>query len=311
MIFIGSKALSRFNLLCDRTPKDSDIICTVEEADNFVNSLTKINDIIKIKKDEYCYHFRSKTYGFVELFLAKKEENNALMDYYIKYNNDYEYAPLEMLYSLKLSHIHFPTKIEKFEKHVKDLCLLHKAVNGIDVIPEITKKYFIETENRLGKLRTPKLAKTSKDFFEQSKDYVQSVFIHDSIHIAVAHKEKPMYEYMQPDSNSAYCSEKMWNNFTHLEKMQCVLEEAYVIALERKILPLIYGKTNKYITAEDAIRWSLMRICTNLCSGWFRHFATTNYTEIYNMYNKDYVHDFLVKVDQGLVKEATTSLILK
>ncbi len=76
-----------------------------------------------------------------------------------------------------------------------------------------------------------------------------------------------MYEYMQPDSNSAYCSEKMWNNFTHLEKMQCVLEEAYVIALERKILPVIYGKIyGKTFSFADFTE----RVCTfalnTLCS---------------------------------------------
>ena len=59
----------------------------------------------------------------------------------------------------------------------------------------------------------------------------------------------------------------------------------------------------KYISSKEAFEWALMRVCTNLCGGWFREHATNNYLQINDMYNKDYVEDFLGKYDKGLIKK--------
>lgn len=179
MLVVGSTAL-RQHVPSTRHPKDLDIICTIEEADEYVRSLGHVDSI---RKDEYCYHI-VKDRKSIELFLAR--EGSALMDYLYMYDDILEYAPLNVLYSMKLSHIHYPTKMHRFEKHVRDLCVIHEMVGGMDVLKDITQKLVVETEARLGKIRTPKLTKSSKDFFEQSKNRVVSVFIHDSIHRAMA-----------------------------------------------------------------------------------------------------------------------------
>ena len=102
----------------------------------------------------------------------------------------------------------------------------------------------------------------------------------------------------------------MWEAMTRDQKIKCVLEEAYVIALERKVLPLMYGHTNVYTSSRDAFRCALMRICTNLCSGWFREFATTNYVDIFAAHNPRYVEDFMEKVDRGMVQEASDGRLI-
>ena len=117
------------------------------------------------------------------------------------------------------------------------------------------------------------LNKSTKNFFDQSNGYVKSYFIHDDIHRVMSHYDRPIYERMQKDKSLAKCERDMWNDFTFEEKCKCVLEEAYVIALERKVLPMLFGGS-RYTNAQEAFDWSLMRICTNLCSGWFRLFAT-------------------------------------
>jgi len=84
--------------------------------------------------------------------------------------------------------------------------------------------------------------------------------------------------------------------------VKCVLEESYVIALERKIIPMLNG-ISEPISSKDAFNWSLMRICTTLCSGWFREFATDNWSKIINFYDKNYVLKFLEAESKGLIKK--------
>ena len=105
---------------------------------------------------------------------------------------------------------------------------------------------------------------------------------------------------MLESKDSVKCLKKKWDEFSFEDKCKCVLEEAYVIALERKILPGIFGG-KKFYNFEQGIEYSLMRICTTLCSGWFRKFATDNYIRIYEMYNRNYVEDFLKKYELGLI----------
>jgi hypothetical protein len=216
----------------------------------------------------------------------------------MEYDNVSLFASPEVLFSLKKSHINFPIK---FNKHIEDYTLLYNHFNGIDYLDDLTKLNFKETEERLGKLKTPSLNKSVKEFFGQSDGYVKSHFVHDDIHRVMAHYDKPLYEMMQVDKNLAKCEKDMWNLFTFEDKCKCVLEEAYVIALERRIIPMIFGGGRGY-TSEEALDWALMRICTTLCSGWFRNFATNNYYDIKKLSNKNYVEKFLTEYENGNIK---------
>jgi galactose-1-phosphate uridylyltransferase len=213
------------------------------------------------------------------------------------------FASPEVLFSLKRSHINFPIR---FNKHIEDYTLLYNHFDGIDYLDDITKINFKETEDRLGKLKTPSLNKSVEEFFGQSNGYVKSYFVHDDIHKAMAHYHKPLYEMMQVDKNLAKCEKDMWNLFTFEDKCKCVLEEAYVIALERRIIPMIFGGGKGY-TSEEALDWALMRICTTLCSGWFRKFATNNYYGIKKLVNKNYVEKFLTEYENGNITRQTSN----
>ena len=117
----------------------------------------------------------------------------------------------------------------------------------------------------------------------------------------MAHYEKPLYEKMQESLTNVKCEKYLWDKLTFDDKCKCVLEEAYSIALERKVIPGIFGG-GIWINSDDALKWALMRICTNLCSGWFREFATNNYYEILNFSNPDYVKLFLKRYKDGYIK---------
>ena len=107
---------------------------------------------------------------------------------------------------------------------------------------------------------------------------------------------------MQPDITIAKCEVSLWNNFSFEDKCKCVLEEAYVIALERKLIPVMFGSSNEFVTPKQALEWSMMRICTTLCGGWFREFATNNYKEIISMSNPKYLDKFMESVKLEKIK---------
>ena len=295
MLIVGSKALKFYFPNFKRVVKDIDIIGYSDDVNTLCDLLCP-TEVKKGKNTVLLRNITNKTDIFntdnVEVLLA---DNSISLRKYMQYDNERLFASPEVLFSLKKSHIHFPIK---FEKHIEDYSFLYNHFNGVDFLSDVTEINFKEAEERLGKLKTPSLNKTVKEFFGQSDGYVKSYFIHDDIHRVMAHYDKPLYEMMQVDKKLAKCEKDMWNLLTFEDKCKCVLEEAYVISLERKIIPMLFGGGRGY-TSDESLDWALMRVCTTLCSGWFRKFATNNYYDIKKMSNKNYVEKFLTEYENG------------
>jgi len=298
MLIIGSKALKFHFPNFPRSTRDIDVIGYKSDLNFLINLLEPV-EIIETEHTTILKNIKNKTDIYdsdnVEVIFV---ENFQSLKLYLEYDKDNTFASKEVLYSIKKSHIHFPIK---FKKHIHDFCFLNDKLNGIDELEHITKINYSETEKRLGKLKTPSLNKSVKDFFDQSQDYVDSYFIHDDIHKVMAHYDSPLYEKLQEDKTQAKCHLNKWIILSYEDKCKCVLEEAYVIALERKILPMLFGGGRGY-TSDDAFDWALMRICTTLCSGWFREFATKNYFIIKKLYNPSYVEKFLLSLQEEKIK---------
>jgi hypothetical protein len=287
MILIGSQALKKY--LPNITPEDIDVIGERKEILKFVKR-KKLTILDRKEWGLVCHDEKDKW----DFFYSDQSDSLKL---YAKYENDVKgqlkTCSIETLYSLKKSHIHFPIK---FQKHIEIYCMLHDMLK-VDKLSHITKKFQIETQERINiKLQSPSLNKSVAEFFDQSKDYVKYFFVHDDIHKVMSHYDEPLFLRMQVDKTMAKCEKDMWEKFSFEDKCKCVLEEAYVISLERKIIPILYGKSEKYWSPQEAFEWSLMRICTNLCGGWFREFATNNYMEILKYYNPSYLDKFLIAV---------------
>jgi hypothetical protein len=205
-------------------------------------------------------------------------------------------APNEVLYSIKRSHRHYP---RFFSKHIRDYQLLKNTIYHFpEELQRLTKIREKETEERVGKLKTPSLMKDKDAFFTDKVS--NRVFIHDNIHAVMAHRERPMYEYIAKADGSV-ASDK--NKFFALEfesQMMCVLEEAYVIALERCIIPMMF-EGRRPVSTEAAFEWALMRICTTLTSGWFRDFATENWAAIHTVHNRNYAKKFFQAYEDGKI----------
>lgn len=125
----------------------------------------------------------------------------------------------------------------------------------------------------------PKLNQSVTDFFD---DAVTKKYNHDYLHEIVAFYDKPLYTRLQHDASSAWCKGDLWSLLSHEDKCKCVAEETFVIAIERFTIP------NSWKYAEKlAYIKSLNKVCTTLCSGWFRDFAIDNYAEIIELYTKE------------------------
>lgn len=297
MLIIGSRALNIYDK--SRKVNDLDIICYKKDI-SVLKSIFNVNNEIYLKDKEIII---LKTNDFnIECLLA---DNVLSLKCYLKNEivsdgNILKIASPATLFSIKKAHIHFPIK---FEKHIKDYHIL-KNMLVEDNLKKITELHFKCTEERLGKLKTPNMNQNTDNFFKQSENYVDYIYVHDDVHMIVKHKELPMYKYIQKDDLKAECNLEMFNRLSNTEKIWTVLEEAYVIALERKIIPFYFlNKNSKYYSAEDAFKWALMRICTTLCDGWFREFATNNYFEILNNYNENYVEKMINAIQNKEIKQ--------
>jgi len=254
-----------------RYSKDIDVICYRKDIQVPYNESDEIAT--------FTYNNRK-----VECLLA---DNQRSLQVFL---NDFKYTTYELLYIIKAGHITFPHR--EWNKHITDYHILRKLVNPEDLLTkEYIKLHRQTTSDRL-KITTPKLKGVSKaEFFD---DAVVKYYEHDYIHACMAHKEYPMYTYMQHDHNIVECDKNLWDQFTYEEKIQCVLEECYVIALERRIIPL--KREGKILPhALEAFKWALYRVCTTLCSGWFRRFAIDNYFQIFNQVNPNYINVFYEK----------------
>jgi hypothetical protein len=197
----------------------------------------------------------------------------------------------------KRSHLIYPIH---FEKNIEDYHSMKRFLGDFEK-DELMQEYYTlrskETAERI-KQRTPKLNVSVEDFFS-SKLPVPIYFVHDHIHEMMAHYDRPLYTMIQRDPNKAWCDKDLFFDLPYIKQVQCVQEEAYVIALERYIIPQYGENCNDYF---DCYKRAVKRICTTLTSGWFRDFAIENYYKVIEWYNPRFVNNFLKKVITDEIK---------
>lgn len=302
MIIIGSTALLHNLGHLNRHPVDIDVFA--DEAE--LTALQHIHNIhIKPLGPGKFIAKNVPGIGTIEFELFESSESARGYREYIKQNPGKEIqfldqthiiAPNEVLYSIKRSHRHYP---RNFYKHINDYHLLKEYVPQLsEELQQLTKIREKETEIRYGKLKTPSLMKNKENFFTED---VKRVFVHDDIHKIMAILDKPMYEKISKGDGSVASDKNKFFALPFQHQIFCVLEEAYVIALERCIIPMIF-KASQFVSPEDAFNWALMRICTTLTSGWFRDFATENWKIITNLHNRQYVEKFFGAYQDGQIQ---------
>lgn len=275
MLIIGSTASKL------REPEDLDVIASPEETSKLIGE-TPVDRFYSIIKDGRR----------LDIFVAYPNSAGERYLIYCNATTSEVVATLDVMLSIKNSHKYiYRGKYRKSFKHLMDYSILLKIASLSPELIDLSKAWgeeFILTfnEGELKRLHLPKLkGKDSTVFFT---DKVKYYYEHDSIHELMAHYDQPMYLRTKIDE-TVECHKDLFEKLSHEDKIKQVLEECYVIALERCLIPLIKGDTNiPAFTHLDAFKYALVRVSTNLTGGWFRKFAADNFSEIFLSYDKGY-----------------------
>jgi hypothetical protein len=196
---------------------------------------------------------------------------------------------LDTLYMLKMTHRYLKNS-PHFLKTMRDIQAM-RAV-GATIRPEHEEFYKARIAWTYD-YKHPKLNQSKKDFFTDDVPYI---YDHDSIHEAVKHESYPAYWYFKPADEEVAVSREMFEKLDHKVKLLSVLEESYVLALERSQIP--YPHMDRKASFDIA----LMKVCTSITSGWWREYAYEHYDAVQELYNENYVDRFWEAECAGKVK---------
>lgn len=174
-------------------------------------------------------------------------------------------SKVDLAYTLKMSH-RFLRNSPHFEKTWKDIQDLRKV--GAKIPPELSE-WFIEREKETYYYNHPSLNKSKEEFFDTKG--VEYIYDHDSIHEAVAIENEPAYKSFL--IGEVKTCKKLFEQQSFDTKLNAVLEEAMVLAIERSLIHI----NDPEVKEHEVWRYSLMKVCTSITSGWFREFAWEHY----------------------------------
>jgi hypothetical protein len=194
------------------------------------------------------------------------------------------------LSAVKRSHLWRNISFQKHITHYHRQMIPYKRQNYNDEIEAFLQKR-IELTMKEFPQGYPKLNKSVQDFFD---DYVVKKYDHDYLHEIVAYYDKPLYTRLQSDPSKAWCERDLWDKLSLEDKTKCVAEEASVIAIERFLVPRNweYSVRHSYLKAID-------KICTTLCSGWFRDHAIDYYPEVNELFCKTKFENIRKELNNG------------
>lgn len=191
-------------------------------------------------------------------------------------------------------------------RYLKNSPHFNKTRNDINklrdkyMVPLVLTEWVKKREKETYVYSHPKLDVKKNDFFKKD-DGIDYIYDHDTIHLAVKHLEKPAYEYFKKPNSEVMCDRGMFLQSDENTRLHSVLEEAYVLALERSQIPF-EGKW----TPRKSFEVALMKVCTSITSGWWREYAWEHYDAVLTMYKDDYVDRFRQALVNGVVKNIST-----
>jgi hypothetical protein len=183
---------------------------------------------------------------------------------------------MDTLYTIKLSHVIRPINSTK---HLKDLVFLKSK--GHKSSPELLDKLLKFWESYHGPRRSPDFNKLNEDFFA---DKVDRQYNHDDLHELVKYKERPMFTYIKHDQSKAEPVKELFDLLSEEDKHRVVLEEAYVIALERFVLKRQNKETGIFGSRKypytTAYHNAMSVLITRLFPDWLALYAADNYQSL-------------------------------
>lgn len=310
MIVIGSKALltltgeTQSQRFCDR---DMDVVMSEAQLQAFfvrnqpfIRSLVpstpyKHTAILERNGRRYSYEIETDRQGS-SAWLLENQSKISAGTYTDPFGNTFAVPRLEVLFLTKQSHIH---QNIHFDKNIVDFHHL-KAASDPATVASFRPYFELRHQEALARhaVRHPKLNVSNDAFFNRSKRVVGYVFVHDDLHEAIKHFDRPVYERMKTDQEKAWCDKDLFAQLPLSDRIKCVQEEAYVIALERSIVLEKGAHHDHFLAYKDAMR----RICTTLCSGFFRDFAIEHYPAVMEAYDASFFDRFQRALAAGAIR---------
>lgn len=286
-ILIGSRALALRGLKL-RDPKDWDWICTNQEANELIRKLNprRMEDI---KGKKIIVYDPNAEFEIIKEGSSSEEfKKLALAD---GINTEFGIVPsLDLLFTLKQSHRYLKNS-PHFWKTWMDWHRLRDM--GCKIRPEY-QDFLKLREKETYSYQHPSLNQTKKQFF--ADDNIKYVYDHDSIHRAVAIKEKPAYTYYMKNGSEVQCDKEKFFSLPEEYRINGVIEEACVLAIERSLVPFP-GKND----SMKAWLFAYSKIATSITSGWFRQWSYENGPKILKIGPQNYYERFLEGVKSGKV----------
>ncbi len=307
-LVIGSYALAwqldKLGIRHDLNPNDLDIIVRdSSDCDDFITKLeegegkaTLIKTVISEKFSTVTKCVKVNT-GIVEITYPTSDTctTATLLDKSVLFPEsmpcivECSVAPIELLYSLKMSHRYLKNS-PHFLKTLKAAKILRKLTSDTHYDVDWYNARVKETYN----YAHPKLSVNKSEFFNSNFNYI---YDHDTIHEAVKLLDKPAYTFYMDGDAEVNCSKEKFFACERVIRLLGVLEETYVLALERSQIPNEFN-----INPRKSFNIALEKVCTSITSGWFREYAWDHYEQISAMYDSGYVDKFKLALSQGIVK---------
>lgn len=281
LTLVGSAAVAHWTPL--RTPNDIDYICTLTDFQQwYEQNKQNVEYTFPISSNKYIAKIKN---GLMHEFEIAHKDTSAL-DFINRPHTVIDgvaIPSMDWLFTLKTSHRYLKNS-PHFEKTVADWHWMRDR--GCVITDE---QWLKRREEETYNYSHPKLKQSKQTFF--SKDSVKYIYDHDCIHEAVKIGERPAYTYYAVTNEEVLSSKKKFFALPEQVRINGVLEESYVLALERSQIPY-----RGQITPFESFKIALSKVCTSITSGWFRQYAFENYFTVLGKYSEDY----LTKFDEAL-----------
>lgn len=203
------------------------------------------------------------------------------------YNTDI--APPDLLYTLKVSHAFFSNIW--FKKTMFDIRWYQQNghINTFGGLNEELFKLLYKDWEKMYGSKKANLNMKNEDFFTE---HVNRIYEHDFIHDCVKFYDTPMYDKIKINKKLAKVEKNLFDKLSFDDKIKTCLEETYVIALERFLIPKQFGLHYKV-----AVHGALKLLITKMTKGWFPKFMVTNISEIDKQTNNEFIKKFKINAN--------------
>ena len=297
MILVGSRALVvRAPRLLRRKPKDFDWVCTIEEFNDWMEKVGHKIKPTKVYSEQNKMVVEGETN--CEFEIIKPSTSSEILAQLVESDPETidttfgKIPNLDLLFCIKSSH-----KYLKNSPHFWKTAADYHAMKLAGAIIRTEYKDFLKLrEKETYTYSHPKLNVSKDEFFQN--DGIQYVWNHDDIHKSVAIGDRPAYTYYLKDGAQVDCDKDKFFSLPQEIRLNGVIEEAAVLAIERSLVPHPGVKTPK-----EAWTFALAKVCSSITSGWFREFGYEHLPEIIKMYPEKYWEKFQNDVTSGKVKK--------